>query len=125
MLALYVAVTVVTALANAGFAGADFKRASFVLANSAQVGVPTSWLPWLGALKAAGAVGLLIGLFGTLVEVAVLQVLGVAAAAGLVLFFTGALITHVRAGVLCNLYFPGGCWLSAAASLALAYVHLP
>jgi hypothetical protein len=109
----YVVVTIITIIANAAAAAADFSRAQFVLANSAEVGVPPSWLPMLGALKAAGAAGLLIGLLG-------FRYLGIAAAIGLVLFFTGALIVHVRARVFYNLAFPGTFWLLAAASLVLA-----
>jgi hypothetical protein len=83
------------------------------LANSAEVGVPPSWLPLLATLKAAGAAGLLIGLLGV-------RYVGIAAAIGLVLFFTGALAVHVRARVFYNLAFPGTYWLLAAASLVLA-----
>jgi hypothetical protein len=66
----------------------------------------------LGALKAAGAAGLLIGLLGV-------QPVGIAAAIGLVLFFIGALATHVRARVLYNLGFPGVFLAFAVASLVL------
>ncbi len=105
-------VITVTALITMSIAMADFIPARFVLANSAQVGVPRSWLPTLGALKLAGGVGLIIGLF-------VLRVIGVAAAAGLVAFFVGAVITHIRAGVLHNIAFPGGYLLLSTASLVL------
>lgn len=113
MLAAYIAVTVITILVNAGFAIADLARADFVLANSAEVGVPRPWLPVLGALKAAGAAGLVLGLLGV-------RVIGVAAAIGLVAFFIGAIATHVRARVLYNIYFPGACLALAIASLAFA-----
>lgn len=113
MHAAYLVVTVLTIAANAGIAVADFARAGFVLANSAEVGVPRSWLPLLGALKAAGAVGLLLGLLG-------LRLLGIAAAAGLTLFFVGAVAAHVRAGVYHNIAFPGAYLAMAVASLGLA-----
>ena len=113
MFVAYVVVTIVTIIANAAVAVADLSRAQFVLANSAEVGVPPSWLPLLAALKAAGAAGLLIGLLG-------FRYLGIAAAIGLVLFFTGALIVHIRARVFYNLAFPGTFWLLATASLVLA-----
>ncbi len=109
-------VVVTTAIVTAGIAVADVIPAGFVLANSAQVGVPRSWLPALGAVKFAGAVGLIVGLLG-------LPALGIAAAAGLVLFFVGAVLTHVRAGVLYNIAFPGGYLLLSAASLALMVAH--
>lgn len=113
MYAVYVAVTAVTMLANAAIALADLARAEFVLANSAEVGLPQSWLPWLAALKAAGAVGLALGLMGA-------TVVGVTAAAGLVLFFVGAVAVHVRARVHHNIAFPGAYLGLAVASLVLA-----
>jgi DoxX-like family len=70
-------ILIVTIVANMGIALADFALAKFVLNNSAQVGVSTTWLPMLGALKAAGAVGLLLGLLGV-------RPIGIAAALGLV-----------------------------------------
>lgn len=86
----YVLVTVLAILANGGMAVADLLRARFVLANSAAVGVPESWLTVLGLLKGAGALGLLLGLLGV-------PVIGAAAALGLTLFFVGAVVTHLRA----------------------------
>ncbi|PDP87809.1 hypothetical protein CQJ94_09785 [Glycomyces fuscus] len=85
----YVLVTVLAVLANGGMAAADLLRARFVLANSAAVGVPESWLTTLGLLKGAGALGLLLGLLGV-------PVVGAAAALGLTLFFVGAVATHLR-----------------------------
>lgn len=120
MLVAYVTVTLITIVANTAIAVADVRRAEFVLANSAEVGVPLSWLPWLAALKAAGAVGLLLGMVGVLLDMAVVPLLGIAAAVGLILFFTGALVVHLHARVLYNLYFPGMFWLLAVASLVLA-----
>ncbi|MFE6686382.1 DoxX family protein [Streptomyces sp. NPDC057743] len=109
----YVITTVLTLVANGAIAVADFVRAPFVLANSAEVGVPPPWLPWLGALKGAGAVGLLLGLLGA-------RPLGVAAAVGLVLFFVGAVAAHLRRRVYHNVAFPAGYLALAAASLGLA-----
>lgn len=111
MFTAYVVITITTIVANAYAAGADFFRAGFVLDNSAKVGVDEAWLPLLGALKAAGAVGLLVGLLGV-------RPIGIAAAIGLVLFFIGALVTHVRARVFYNLAFPGFFFALAVASLA-------
>src|ERR1700758_2643625 len=95
----FIVVTVTTALVTAGIAVADLIPAGFVLANSAEVGVPRSWLPPLAAVKLAGAAGLIVGLLG-------LPALGIAAAVGLVLFFVGAVISHVRAHVLDRIAFP-------------------
>ncbi|MFF9670353.1 DoxX family protein [Streptomyces eurythermus] len=116
MFTAYAITTAVTILANAGIALADLLRAGFVLANSAEVGVPRAWLPWLGALKAAGAAGLLLGLVGV-------PVIGVAAATGLVLFFVGAVAAHIRARVYYNIAFPGAYLALAAACLVLAVVR--
>ena len=52
------------------------------------VGVPAERIPVLAALELAGAVGLVIGLFWA--------PLGIAAAIGVVLYFLGAVIAHLR-----------------------------
>ena len=113
---VYIVVVSVTIAINAAVAVADYSRAGFVLANSAEVHVPVSWLPTLATLKLAGAVGLIAGLLGA-------RPLGIAAAAGLVVFFVGAVTTHVRAGVYYNIAFPGWFLAMAAASLVLSVSH--
>lgn len=85
----YVVVTILAAAANAFAAANDFIRPKWLLANMVRVGVPESWLTTLGVLKTAGTLGLLAGI--------AVPVIGMAAAAGLVLFFIGAIITHLRA----------------------------
>lgn len=105
----HVIVTVLAIVATAAIAVADLVRAEFVLANAASVGVPASWLLPLGLLKAAGAVGLAIGLAGV-------HAVGVAAAVGLTLFFVGAVVTHLRARNY-DLGFPGAYLALAVASL--------
>lgn len=112
----YVVITLTTAVVTAGIAVADLIPAGFVLANSAEVGVPRPWLPALGAVKLAGAVGLVVGLLS-------LPALGIAAAIGLVLFFVGAVITHLRARVFYNIAFPGAYLCLSAATLALMVVR--
>ncbi|OBH90707.1 DoxX family protein [Mycobacterium sp. E2989] len=112
----YVLVTLLTAAGTAGVGVADLVPAQFVLANSAEVGVPRSWLPALGMVKLAGATGLVVGLVGP-------PVLGVAAATGLVLFFVGAVVTHLRAGVLYNIAFPGAYLGMSVAALALTLLR--
>ena len=111
-----VVIALITAAITAAIAIADFVPARFVLANSAQVGVPRSWLPALGAVKLAGAAGIMVGLLGP-------RQLGIAAAAGLVAFFVGAVVTHLRAHVLYNIAFPGAYLCLSAASLALMVVR--
>ena len=112
----YVLVLVITVLANGAEAVADLAGAAFVKENSKLVGVPDSWLPMLGPLKGAGAVGLLFGLVGV-------RVLGIAAAVGLVLFFLGALVAHVRSRVFFNIVFPAAIEAFAIASLVLVIAH--
>jgi hypothetical protein len=107
-----VVVTLFTAVITAAVGVADLIPAGFVLANSAEVHVPCSWLPMLGIVKLAGAIGLLVGLV-------TLPAIGIAAATGLLLFFIGALIAHVRARALYNIAFPGAYLALSAASLVL------
>jgi DoxX-like family len=113
MFAAYVIITAITIAANAWATAADLAQPKWLLANMDEVGVPRSWLPSLAALKGAGAAGLLLGLLG-------LQPLGIAAAIGLVLFFTGALAAHVRGRAFHNIAFPGTYFALAIASAALA-----
>ncbi len=108
--ALFV-VTIVCIVANTFIAVADFLEASFVVKNSAEVHVPARALPYLATLKLAGAIGLVVGL-------TVVPQLGVAAALGLILFFIGAIVAHIRARVLYNIAVPGLYLLLAAASAA-------
>ncbi len=91
MNALHVAVTGLTIVANAFATGADIVRAKFVVKTAVEVHAPLWWLPYLAALKAAGAVGLVAGLFFGV------PFIETAAAFGLVLFFVAAIIAHVRA----------------------------
>ncbi|TDD24475.1 DoxX family protein [Nonomuraea diastatica] len=114
MFTAYATVTIVTIVFNAWAAIADFLKADFVLANGVQLGIPQSWLPTLGALKAAGAVGLLLGLLGA-------PWVGIAAAIGLVLFFVGAIVVHFRARVYLKTLIPGWFLGLAIASLVLAF----
>ncbi|MEV4541876.1 DoxX family protein [Micromonospora echinaurantiaca] len=94
----YVVVTVLAA-AMVGFSAASvFLRATWVVEPLADYGVPRSWWPWLGAAKAAGAAGLLVGL--------VAPVVGVLAGIGLVLYFTGAVVTVLRARSYGHIPFP-------------------
>jgi hypothetical protein len=89
MFTAYVVVTILTAAANLFSATLDFVRFQQILINMAKVGVSDSWITTLGVLKAAGALGLLVGI--------AIPLIGIAAASGLVLFFMGAIVTHLRA----------------------------
>ncbi|MFD5082597.1 DoxX family protein [Kitasatospora sp. NPDC058406] len=107
----FIVVTVLAAV-MAGFSGGSiFARAAFVVEPLTEYGVPRSWWNWLGAAKAAGALGLLVGLFA--------PVVGVLAATGLVLYFGGAVITVVRARSYAHVAFPLVYMAPAVASLLL------
>jgi hypothetical protein len=110
--AAYLIITVITIVANAWAAAADLAQPKWLLTNMDEVGVPRSWLLPLAVLKGAAAAGLLLGLLGA-------WPLGLAAAAGLVLFFTAALAAHVRARAFHNMAFPGAYFALALGSAAL------
>jgi hypothetical protein len=111
--AAYLVVTVATIAANAWAAAADLAQPKWLIANMDEVAVPRSWLPPLAIVKGAGAAGLLLGLLGV-------RLLGVAAAIGLALFFTGALATHVRARAFHNIAVPGTYLALAISSAVIA-----
>jgi hypothetical protein len=89
MFTAYIGVTILAAAANAFSATLDFIRYKQILINMARVGVPEAWITILGILKAACALGLLVGIWVPLI--------GTVAAIGLILFFVAAIITHLRA----------------------------
>ncbi len=89
MFTAYVVVTLTAVAASTFVAVANFMRLEFVLTTAAKVRVPESWITVLGALNAAAALGLLLGLVGV-------PLVGTAAAIGLILYFVGAIATHLR-----------------------------
>jgi hypothetical protein len=107
----YVAVTVATVVATGGIGVAAATRAPFVLKFMSEVGIPESWVSKLAILKLAGALGLLAGL--------AVRPIGIAAGVGLVLYFVGAVLTHIRARVFYNIGFPAAYLGLSIASLAL------
>ena len=105
-------IVTIAAAAWVGFSAVSmFARAKWVVEPITEYGVPQSWWPWLGTAKAAGAAGLVAGLF--------VPALGVAAAIGLVLYFTGAVVTVARARSYGHLVFPVLYMAPVVASLAL------
>jgi DoxX-like family len=111
MLSAYITVGSLTAAANGFAAAMDFARPAWLIENMNRVHVQRQLLAPLAVLKLAGAVGLLIGIG--------VPGLGVAAATGLVLFFIGAITTHIRAQDYSSIPFPGMFLLLAIASLVL------
>ncbi|MDI3385141.1 DoxX family protein [Streptomyces sp. B-S-A8] len=112
MFVAYVVVTVFTAVVVGAIGVLDLREAPAVLATSSAVDVPRSWVAPLGVPKVAATVGLFLGLAGW-------RWLGVAAAAGLVVFFVGAVLTHLRARVFSTIWAPAGFLALSAAALWL------
>lgn len=83
--------TVLLALIAANSAVMKLRRNEQVVTTiHGTVGVPMAALPVLAGLEIAGALGIVAGLW--------LAPLGLAAAAGLVAYFAGAVIGHLRVG---------------------------
>jgi len=90
MFAAYLTVTIVAAVftgiaAVTYLVGHDYPKAQADMKR-----IPRSWVPVLGMLLAAGSLGLLAGF--------AVPLLGTIAAGGLVLYFVGALVAHLRVG---------------------------
>jgi hypothetical protein len=90
MFIAYVTVTILAAVftgiaAVTYLIGHDYPKAQMEMKR-----LPQSWGPVLGSLLAAGSVGLVAGF--------AVPLLGLLAAAGLELYFIGALIAHLRVG---------------------------
>lgn len=85
----YIIIAIIMSLLLIGSGTAKLRRVPNVVHSVHEVvGVPMRWLPWLAACEFAGAAGLLIGI--------VWWPLGIAAAIGVVIYFIGASIGHVR-----------------------------
>lgn len=84
-------VVMLVAIAVNGFSGVSaLAHFAPIIPGMEAAGVPLSWLTFpIGTLKTLGALGLVVGLW--------IPVVGVAAAAGLVIFFVCAMYTHVLA----------------------------
>jgi hypothetical protein len=113
MFTAYIAVTILAAAMNAYAAYVDLSGAEWILDFMSRYGVPQSWLFLLAVLKAAGALGLLVGI--------ALPVIGSAAALGIVAYFAGAIVTVVRARCWSHIALPVVFLLPAAASLVLLF----
>ncbi|MEU0154755.1 DoxX family protein [Micromonospora fulviviridis] len=86
-------------------------RQKDVVETLIRVGVPERMFPVLAALQLLGAAGLLVGIF--------FRPLGIAAAVGVVLFFLGAVISHLRANDAKNAPMPAVFTVLSAAPLVL------
>ena len=114
MFAAYVTATIVGAVFNGGAAVTYLIGHEYPKVQLDMKGISRTWVPVLGTLLAAGAVGLLAGLG--------VPLLGTLAASGLVLYFIGAIIAHLRVG---SRHIVGGTvfLIIAAAALTLGLVH--
>jgi hypothetical protein len=90
MFAAYVTVTVLASLFTGTAAVTYLIGHDYPKAQADMKRVPRSWVPVLGLLLAGGSAGLLAGF--------AVPLLGTLAAAGLVLYFVGALVAHLRVG---------------------------
>jgi uncharacterized membrane protein YphA (DoxX/SURF4 family) len=80
------------------------------------VGVPMAYLPLLAAAEIAGALGLIAGIFW--------PPLAVAAAIGLVLYFAGAIVSHLLVGDAAGIGGATTMLVAASAVLALRVLTL-
>ncbi|MEV6347142.1 DoxX family protein [Actinoplanes sp. NPDC051851] len=112
MFSAYVVAAVVYGALVTATAIAKIRGVERVVAGLTAAGVPGKWLVPLGLLNLAGALGLWIGIGW--------RPLGIAAATGLVLYFAGAVITHLRIRDTRGLPVPALLLALAAITLTLA-----
>ncbi|MDP9793521.1 hypothetical protein J2S43_002033 [Catenuloplanes nepalensis] len=110
----YVTITVVAALLDATAAVTYLAGHSYPRSQLDMKRMSHRWMPILGALLAAGTLGLLAGF--------AVPSLGIAAATGLVLYFAGALVAHLRVGSR-NLTGWAVFFTTAVATLAVQLAH--
>ncbi|MEV6108610.1 DoxX family protein [Streptomyces sp. NPDC051940] len=111
MFIAYTVLAILLSLVLVASGRAKLVRDEKIVEGMRRAAVPDSWLPRLATLEILGALGLLAGIW--------LRPLGIAAAAGVVLYFIGAVITHLRAGDGANAPVPTVLAVLAAAPLVL------
>jgi hypothetical protein len=107
----YAIVGVLVALLLLISAAAKLRRSQQLVDGLTSLGVPLGMFPFLAACEIAGAGGLVIGLW--------YPPLGIAAAIGLVLYFVGAVGTHLRKSDYKGTPSPTGLLLASTAVLIL------
>jgi DoxX-like family len=110
----YLTVIILAAAANLYAGASDFRRPDWILANMKRLNIEERWLPALGVPKILGGIGLLAGL--------IMPQIGIAAAAGLVLFFVAAIVTAMRARWHEHLPYPL-VWLALAVASLVLFLH--
>lgn len=108
----YVVVGVLLALVLIASGRAKLVGDEKVVGGIVGLGVPVAWIPRLALLEIAAGLGLAAGI--------AYRPLGIAAAAGVVAYFVGALATHLRARDVKGLPTPSALLLAGAAALLLA-----
>jgi hypothetical protein len=109
----FVIVSVLTAAWVGLSAVSLLRRAAFVVDPLVAYGVPESWWTPLGLAKAAGAVGLLIGL--------AVPAIGILAGICLVVYFLGAVVTALRARSYKTVAYPVLYLAPVVATLAIGF----
>jgi hypothetical protein len=112
--AAYVTVIILGVLFNGAAAVTYLIGHEYPKTQADMKGLPRKWVPVLGLLLAAGTVGLAAGF--------AVPLLGTLAACGLVLYFIGAIIAHLRVG---SRNIVGGIVFlaTAVAALILGLIH--
>jgi hypothetical protein len=110
MFAAYVTVTVLASVFTGAAAVTYLIGHEYPKKQADMKRIPRSWVPVLGLLLAAGSLGLLTGF--------AVPVVGTLAAAGLVLYFVGAFVAHLRVGSR-QLVGPAVFFVTVAAALVL------
>ncbi|UUZ58501.1 DoxX family protein [Nocardioides sp. B-3] len=112
IIAIILAVLLAVVLTSSGIA--KLKKSDQIVESLTKAGVPLSLYPFLAAVEIAGAIGLVWGIWWTPI--------GVAAAIGVVLYFVGAIVFHLRAKdtAIVPPAVPGTVAAAAGVTLALA-----
>ncbi len=112
MFIVYIVIAIILSFMLVGSGMAKLRRNPTIVHGIHEViGVPLRWLPWLAACEIAGAAGLLIGIAW--------WPLGVAAAIGVIIYFIGAIVGHIRVRDFKGLPPPVVILLIAVAALVL------
>ncbi|BBY02802.1 hypothetical protein MSEO_33010 [Mycobacterium seoulense] len=112
----YLVVTIIAIVLN-GFSGVSaLVHFAPIIAPMRRAGVPLSWLRFpIGTLKTLGTLGLIVGLW--------VPAVGIAAAAGLTVFFICAMYTHVLANDISGQFALAGFFFALnGATFALAVI---
>jgi hypothetical protein len=114
MFAAYVTVTVLASVFTGAAAVTYLTGHEYPKKQADMKRIPRSWVPVLGMLLAAGSLGLLAGF--------AVPIVGALSAGGLVLYFVGAFVAHLRVGSR-QLVGPAVFFVTVSAALVLALLN--